>query len=41
MKGLGYVIAAYAGAALLYATYAVRLLQQARHLEGGTRARAR
>ena len=41
MKGLGYVIAAYVGAALLYATYAIRLLQHAHHLGGKSRARAR
>ena len=41
MKGLGYAIAAYVGAGLLYATYAIRLLQHARHLEGRDRGRAR
>lgn len=41
MKGVGYVIAAYVGAALLYGGYVLRLLTRERVLERGDRDRAR
>ncbi len=41
MKGVGYVIAAYVGAALLYGSYLLRLAARRRALERRDRGRPR
>ncbi|HWO70316.1 MAG TPA: hypothetical protein VNP94_06125 [Actinomycetota bacterium] len=41
MGDVGYVIAAYLGAALLYGAYALHLLRRERALEGRARERPR